>query len=104
MEQQEAQPTAWQRVWRFPLTRIFTYFGVMLIFVLALYFPILGLLKLFHLHTRHHAEVGDLVNEIYFALCAVGAYALMVRVVEKRTMASAGLPSGASVGKPASEC
>ncbi len=90
MVQQEAKPTRWQRLWRFPLTRIFTYLCVMIVLALTLQFPILGLLTLFHIHTKGQAELGELVKEIYLALCAVGAYVFMIRVVEKRSLASAG--------------
>jgi membrane protease YdiL (CAAX protease family) len=90
MQELAFKPSAWQRFWRFPITRIVTYFLVMLGFALALYFPILGLLKLFHLHAKGHAETADLVNELYLALCAIGAFMFMIRVVEKRTLDSAG--------------
>lgn len=91
MQEVAPGPTVWQRFWRFPVTRIFTYLLVLAVVALALYFPILGLLKLSHVHTKGHAETAELVNELYLALCAVGAFVFMVRVVEKRTLASAGL-------------
>ena len=90
IQQPIAQPTTWQRIWRFPLTRIFTYLCVFIALALVLQFPILGVLKLFHLHTRHHREAGELVTELLLAACAVGAYVFMIGVVEKRSLASAG--------------
>lgn len=79
-----------QRFWRFPITRIFSYFLVLVGFAFVLYLPILGLLKLFHLHIKGHAELAELVNELYLALCALSAFVFMVRVVEKRALLSAG--------------
>ena len=81
----------WQRFWRFPITRILTYLFVLVGFALILYLPITGLLKLFHFHGKGYVEAAGLVNELYLALCAVGAFLFMVRVVERRTLASAGL-------------
>ena len=90
MQEQAPKPSAWQHFWRFPVTRIFTYLLMLVVFALVLYFPILGLLKLFHLHTKGHEEIAELVNELYLALCALGAFVLMIRVVQKRSLASAG--------------
>ena len=85
-----SRPSAWQRFWRFPITRIFTYFLVLMGFAVVLALPMLGLLRLFHLHTKGHVETAELVNELYLALCAVGAFVFMARVVETRPLASMG--------------
>ena len=90
MQELASKPSAWQRCWRFPITRIVIYFLVLVGFALILYFPVTGLLKLFHLHAKGHAETAGLVNELYLALCAVGAFMFMIGVVERRPLASAG--------------
>ena len=90
MQEPTPKPSAWQRFWRFPITRIFTYLLVLIVLALVLSFPVRELLKLFHLHTKSHVETAELVNEFFLALCAVGAFVFMVRVVERRTLASAG--------------
>jgi len=84
------KPSAWQRFWRFPITRIFTYFLVLLGFALVLALPLGVLLVLLHLRPEGHGEAGELVGELYMALCAVGAFAFMVGVVETRPLASMG--------------
>jgi len=80
----------WQRFWRYPITQIVLYLLTLVAIVLALRYPILVLLKHFHLHTKGHPEIGDIVSELCLAFSAVGAFLVMVKFNEKRSLASAG--------------
>ncbi len=90
LQQDATRLTGWQRFRRFPVTRIALFLLALATIAFVFSVPVLGLLKLFGLHTKHHLQAAEMVNELYLALCTVGAYALMVRVVEKRSFASAG--------------
>ena len=85
-----SEPTAWQRFWAFPVTRIVLYVLAFALIDVLLSLPLLGVLKLLHHHKGHNAAVLQPVSEGLTAASATLAFWVMVRFVDKRPWATAG--------------
>ena len=85
------KPSAAQRFWAFPITRIFAFLLLLAAMTLAVGLPLNLLLHARHVSFKRDPEIGDLLGEVIEAALALGAFLIMVRWADRRTLASAGL-------------
>ena len=86
-----AAPSLGRRLWNHPVTRIFAYFGLSGLLGLGIGGAVWGALTLARVHLWPDDESTIALGYAVAALVVVLAYVLMVRRVDGRSLASAGL-------------
>lgn len=84
-----------QRIWAFPIARILAFFGLSTLFALLMGFGLKGIIKAAPTRLYLGSEPTTLLGYVCLATATLLAYGIMVRRVDKRSRASAGLmPQG----------
>lgn len=87
----DQKPSAAQRFWAFPVTRIFAFLLLFLALSVAIGLPAAVLLRSGHFDFKRDPEVTSLLASMLQAVPVSAAFLIMVRWVDRRTYASAGL-------------